>query len=139
MGILKTVESMAMGNAAPEHAKVAGGLMEELQQRPEGIGGLIQSFQRNGLGSSVEQWSKGQTQPPNQTTIENGLAGSGIVESVAQRTGLSEGVVRGALAVIVPVLIHHMISNSHVTTTGQPTGTQPAPGGVLQTVLQRII
>lgn len=139
MGILKTVESMAMGNAAPEDAKVAGGLMEELQQRPEGIGGLIQSFQRNGLGSSVEQWSKGQTQPPNQTTIENGLAGSGIVESVAQRTGLSEGVVRGALAIIVPVLVHHMISNSHVTTTGQPTGTQPEPGGLLQTVLQRII
>lgn len=139
MGILKTVESMAMGNAAPEDAKVAGGLMEELQQRPEGIGGLIQSFQRNGLGSSVEQWSKGQTQLPNQTTIENGLAGSGIVESVAQRTGLSEGVVRGALAIIVPVLIHHMISNSHATTTGQPTGTQPVPGGVLQTVLQRII
>jgi uncharacterized protein YidB (DUF937 family) len=138
MGILKTVESMAMGSAAPEHAKVAGGLMEELQQRPEGIGGLIQSFQRNGLGSFVQQWSQGQTQP-NQSAIENGLAGSGMIESVARRTGLSEGVVRSGLAAVVPLLIHHMISNNHVTATGQPTGTQPEPGGVLQSVLRRIL
>lgn len=139
MGILNTVEGMAMGNAAPEHAKVASGLMQELQQRPEGIGGLIQSFHRNGLGSLIEQWSHGQTQPPNQSAIENGLAGSGLIEKIAQRTGLSEGVVRSGLAVVVPILIHHMVSNNHVSTTGQPTGTQPAAGGVLQSVLQRIL
>jgi uncharacterized protein YidB (DUF937 family) len=137
MSILNTVESMAMGNAAPEHAKVAGGLMDELQQRG-GVGSLIQNFQRNGMGSFVDQWSQGNTQP-NPTAIENGTAGTGLIDSVAQRTGLSPGVVRGGLAIVVPLLIHHMVSNNHVTPTGQPTGNQPQPTSILQSVLQRII
>jgi uncharacterized protein YidB (DUF937 family) len=137
MSILNTVESMAMGNAAPEHAKVAGGLMDELQQRG-GVGSLIQNFQRNGMGSFVDQWSQGNTQP-NPTAIENGTAGTGLIDSVAQRTGLSPGVVRGGLAIVVPLLIHHMVSNNHVTPTGAHTGNQPEPTSILQSVLQRIV
>lgn len=137
MSILNTVESMAMGNAAPEHAQIAGGLMDELQQRG-GVGSLIQNFQRNGMGSFIEQWSQGNTQP-NPTAIENGTAGTGLIDSIAQRTGLSPGVVRGGLAIVVPLLIHHMMANNHVTATGAPTSNQPEPGSVLQSVLQRII
>ena len=137
MSILNTVESMAMGNSAPEHAKIAGGLMEELQQRG-GVGSLIQNFQRNGMGSFVDQWSQGNTQP-NPTAIENGTAGTGLIDSVAQRTGLSPGVVRGGLAIVVPLLIHHMVSNNHVTPTGQPTGDPPHPTSILQSILQRIV
>jgi uncharacterized protein YidB (DUF937 family) len=137
MSILNTVESMARGPAAPEHAQVGAALMDELQQRG-GIGSLIQNFQRNGMGSFIEQWSQGNTQP-NPTTIENGTAGTGLIDSIAQRTGLSEGVVRGGLALIVPVLINHMVSNGHVTSTGEPIGDQPEPGSLLQSVLRRII
>jgi uncharacterized protein YidB (DUF937 family) len=108
MGFLNTVESMAMGSAGPEHVKVAGGLMDELQQSG-GVGGLIQTMQRNGMGPAVEQWSQGQTQP-NPTAIETGLAGTGIIDNIAQRTGLSPGVVRGSLAIIVPLFVGHMIS-----------------------------
>lgn len=137
MGILNTVESMAMGNAAPEHAQVAAGLMDELQQRG-GIGSLIQNFQRNGMGSFIEQWSQGNTQP-NPTVIENGTAGTGLIDGIAQRTGLSPGVVRGGLAVVVPLLVHHMMSNNHIGPNGEPIGQQPEPGGVLQSILQRIV
>ena len=136
MGILNTVESMAMGNAGPEHATVANALVSELQQR-EGVGGLIQSFQRNGMGSFVEQWAQGQTQP-NPTAIENGLSGTGLIDSISERTGLSHGVIRGGLAIVVPILIHHMVSNNHVSPNGQRLGTQPEPGGVLQSILQRL-
>ncbi|HEY1578269.1 MAG TPA: YidB family protein [Terracidiphilus sp.] len=137
MSILNTVESMAIGNAAPEHARVAAGLMDELEQRG-GVSSLIQNFQRNGMGSFVEQWSKGNTQP-NPTVIENGTAGTGLIDSIAQRTGLSPGVVRGALAVVVPLLIHHMVSNKHLSPNGQPLGPQPESSGILQSVLQHII
>lgn len=137
MGILNTVESMAKRNAAPENAKVAGALMEELQQRG-GVGSLIQNFQRNGMGSFVDQWSTGDTQP-NPTAIENGTRGTGLIESIAHRTGLSDGTVRGALAIVVPFVIHHMFSNGHVTPTGEAIGKQPEPGAVLQSVLQRIV
>ena len=138
MSILNTIESMAMGNSGPEHAQVAGGLMEEPQNQPGGIGGLIQTFQRNGMGSAVEQWSQGQTQP-NPTAVESGLAGTGIIANIAQRTGLSEGVVRGALAIVIPVLIHHVMSNNHVSSTGEPTGPQPPTSSILQSILQRVL
>ena len=138
MSILNTIESMAMGSSGAEHAKVAGGLMEELQNQPGGVGGLIQNFQRNGMGPAVQQWSQGDTQP-NPTAVENGLGGTGIIDNIAQRTGLSPGVVRGSLAVVVPLLIHHMMSNNHVSPTGEPTGTQPHSGNILQSVLQRIL
>ena len=137
MGILNTVASLAKGPAAPEHAQIAGGLMSELEARG-GVGSLIQNFQRNGLGSFIEQWSQGNTQP-NPSAIENGTAGSGIIDSIAQRTGLSPGVVRGGLAIALPLLIHHMVSNNHVTPAGVPIGNQPEPAGVLQSVLQKII
>ena len=136
MGLLNTVESLAKANAGLDHSKVADALIDELHQR-EGVGGLIQSFQRNGMGSFVEQWAQGQTQP-NPTTVENGLSGTGLIDSVADRTCLSHGVVRGALAIIIPILIHHMIANNHVSPAGQPLGNQPEPGGVLQSILQRI-
>ena len=137
MSILNTVASMAKGSAAPEHALVAGGLMQELEARG-GVGSLIQAFQRNGMGSAVEQWSQGNTQP-NPTAIESGTAGTGLIDSIAQRTGLSPGVVRGGLAIALPLLIHHMVSNNHVTPSGAPTGNQPEPTSVLQSVLQKII
>jgi len=137
MSILNTVASMAKGPAAPEHAQVAGGLMDELQERG-GVGSLIQAFQRNGMGSFVEQWSQGNTQP-NPTAVESGTHGTGLIDSIAQRTGLAPGVVRGGLAIALPLLIHHMVSNNHVTATGAPTGAQPEPTSVLQSVLKRII
>jgi uncharacterized protein YidB (DUF937 family) len=139
MGFLNTVESMAMGNSADLHSKVAGGLMQELEQNSGGVGGLIQSFQRNGMGNMVQQWSQGQTQPPDPNAIESGLGGSGVIEAVAQRTGLSPGAVRGGLAVVIPLLMHHMISNNHVSPTGQQLGEQPDSGSVVQSVISRIL
>jgi uncharacterized protein YidB (DUF937 family) len=137
MSILNTVAAMAKGPAASEHAQVAGGLMHELEARG-GVGSLIQNFQRNGMGSFVEQWSQGNTQP-NPTAIENGTEGTGLIDSIAQRTGLAPGVVRGGLAVVLPLLIHHMVTNNHVTPSGAPVGNPPEPTSVLQSVLQKIV
>jgi len=137
MSILNTVAAMAKGPAASEHAQVAGGLIHELEARG-GVGSLIQNFQRNGMGSFVEQWSQGNTQP-NPTAIENGTEGTGLIDSIAQRTGLAPGVVRGGLAVVLPLLIHHMVTNNHVTPSGAPVGNPPEPTSVLQSVLQKIV
>jgi len=138
MGLLDMVESMAAGSSNPDHAKVAGGLLQELQDRPGGIGGLLQSFQQNGMGSLVQQWSGGQTQPADTSALESGFSGSGIIDSIAQRTGLSPTVVRSGLAVAVPLLIHHVVSNNHVDAAGQATGAPPEPAGLLQTLLSRL-
>ncbi|HEY2467462.1 MAG TPA: YidB family protein [Terracidiphilus sp.] len=138
MGILNTVQSMAAGPAAGTHQKVASALMEELGQTTSGTPGLIQSFQRNGMGAHVEQWMQGNIQP-NSTAIENGLADTSLIERIAERTGLSHGTVRGALALIVPVLIHHVVSNGYVSTTGEVLKPQTESGSVLQSILPRIV
>lgn len=138
MTILNTVASMAAGPAAETHQKVANALMEELDQNANGIPDLIQTFQRNGMGAHVEEWMQGNTQP-NPTTIENGLADTGLIERIAGRTGLSDGTVRGALCLIVPVLIHHVVVNGHVSPTGEVLKSQPESGSILQSILPRIL
>lgn len=137
MSILNTVESMAAGPAADAHQKVAGALVEELEQPGIGTAGLIQSFQRNGMGAHAEQWMQGNTQP-NPTAVENGLADTGLIECIAQRTGFSHGTVRGALALIIPVLIHHVVAIGCVSPTGEVLAQQPEPSRILQSILSRI-
>ena len=138
MGILNTVESMSAGPGAEAHQKVANALIEELEQNSNGAPGLIQAFQRNGMGPHLEEWMRGNTQP-NPTAIENGLAGTGLMERIAERTGLSDGVVRGALALILPVVIHHFVSNGYVSPNGEVLGPQPNPRSLLQAILSRVL
>ena len=141
MGLMDMVTSM-MGQAGGEQgdkATVTGGLMEELQNHPGGVGGLMQSFQQNGLGGLVQQWSSGQTTPAAPSQVEQGLGGTGLIDNIAQRTGMSPTVVKMGLAIAIPMLIHHYFSNGHVDQQGQQTGPQPESGGVLQNILGRIL
>ncbi len=138
MGILDSITSM-VGGAGGDHAKVAGGLLEAVQQQPGGIGSILQSFQQNGQGGAVQQWSNGNTQAASPEQVEQGLGGTGLIDTVAQRTGLSPTMVKGAMAVMLPMVIHHFVSSGHVTPDGQTTGT-PAPdhSGLLQSMLSRL-
>ncbi len=139
MGLLDMVEQIAGGSSNADHAKVAGGLIEEMQQRPGGLGDLLRSFQQNGQGGMVQQWSNGQTQPASPTDMEAGLQGTGIVDRIAERTGLSPTVVKTALAVTLPILIEHMTANHHVSNSGEMTGPQPSPHDVLGSILNRLV
>ena len=139
MGILDSITSM-MGGASGGNAGVAGGLLEAVQQHPGGIGGILQSFQQNGQGGAVQQWANGNTASASPDQVEQGLGGTGLIDSVAQRTGLSPTMVKGAMAVMLPMVIHHFVSSGHVTPEGQTTGA-PAPetGGLLQSMLGRLV
>lgn len=139
MGFGNLVEQFAGGaGGAGDHAKVVGALMSELQSRGGGFGELLQRFHQNGMGSQVQQWSSGQTQPADPSEVQQGLSGSGIVEAVAQRTGLPASTITAVLSKAVPVLMHHLVSNGHVTPQGQPTGNAPSGEGILRSVLSRI-
>jgi len=135
------VESAAQQfGGGDQHAQVAGGLIQEIQQQPGGVGSIFQSFQQNGLGGLVQQWAGGQTSPAAPEQIEQGLGGTGMIDNIAQRTGMSPTVVKMGLAVLVPIVIHHFVSNGHVTPDGQSTGAPPPePGGLLQSVLGKLL
>lgn len=139
MGILDSITSM-VGGMGGDKTQAAGGVMDAVQQHPGGIGGILQSFQQNGQGGAVQQWASGNTQGASPDQVEQGLGGTGLIDSVAQRTGMSPTMVKGAMAVMLPMIIHHFVSSGHVTPEGQTTGV-PAPetGGLLQSMLGRLV
>ncbi len=138
MGLMDMVSEMT-GQGGGNTAQVGGGLMNELQNSPGGLGGILQSFQRNGQGGAVQQWGQGNTAPADPNQVEQGLNGTRIIDNIAQKTGMSSGMVKTGLAVLVPVLIHHLISQGHVDEQGQQVGPTPDSGGILSSVLGRIL
>ena len=151
MGIFDTVSKLAgdllggegggagVGNGSADHAAVTGGLLEELGGAG-GLGNLIQTFQQNGGGGLVQDIASGNTGAIDPNQVENLLSGSGLLDGVASRTGLSPDAVKSGLATVLPVLLHHSISEGHVTADGQP-GDTPAPdtGSLLQSVLGKLL
>lgn len=137
MGLMDIVNSVTQGGGG-EHGPVAGGLMQELQSRPGGVSSIFQSFQQNGMGGLVQEWAGGKTTPATPQQVDQGLGGTGMIDSIAGRVGLPPAVVKTGMAVVLPVLIHHFVSNGHATPEGQPTGEHPEMGGLLQSVLSRI-
>lgn len=140
MSFLDSVTQMAKGAMeSGDHAAVAGGLMQEIGG-VGGVAGLIQSLHQNGAGGLVQQWASGQTQATNPTAIEQAIGGSGLIDAIAQRTGMAPDTVRSSLATVVPLLVNHLTANGHVTADGQVTGT-PAPetGSLIQSVLGKLL
>ena len=140
MGIFDSVSNMVSQAAGgSDHAAVAGGLLEHLGGAG-GVASLIQSMHQNGAGGLVQQWANGQTQPADPNAIQQAVGGSGLIDSIAQRTGMSPDAVKIGLATVLPLVVSHLTSNGHVTTDGQVTGA-PAPdtGSLLQSVLGKLL
>ena len=124
--------------ANSDHAAVAGGLLEHVQENG-GLGGLLQTLQQNGAGDLVSQWTNGQTQPADSGAVEQGLGNTGIVDAIAQRTGIAPETVKSSLATILPMLLHHATSTGQVTEDGQPAANgEPDMGSLLQSVLAKL-
>jgi len=96
-------------------SKVTGGLMQELEDYENGISGMFDSFEKNGMTEAVERWANGETQPASVRQMERGFSGTKLIDNVAQRTHLSQQTVLSELAVLVPILVHHFILSGFVT------------------------
>ena len=132
-------QSGSTDGATQDHPAVASGLLQQLGGTG-GLGNLIQTIQQNGGGSMVQDIASGNTSAIDPNQVENLLAGSGLIDGVASKTGLSVDQVKSSLATVLPMLLHHSISNGHVTADGQP-GDTPAPdsGSLLQSVLGKLL
>ena len=97
MGILDMVEQAAGGMGGGDKSQVAGGLMQEVESRPGGVGGIFSAFQNNGMGGLVQQWAGGQTTPASPDQVEQGLGGTGLIESISNRIGMSPTMVNFGL------------------------------------------
>ena len=115
MGLLDSLESMAansMTNSGnSETTKVAGGLMEALEQHPGGLGAILQNFRNNGLGAHVDAMQNGQTPAVTPDQVQTGLQGTDLLDKVAARAGVSPQVAQAAMATVLPMVMAHFAQN----------------------------
>ncbi len=117
MGLLDSLEGMAaskMGQGGGSNSNMAGGLMSVLEEHPGGLGGLMSHMQNNGV--DPQSMTSGQPSSPQQ--MEQGLGGSGIIEKVAERTGMSPQMITMGMATMLPMIMSHMTQGG---TTAPPS------------------
>ena len=115
MGLLDSLESMAasaMTNTGNnDTTKVAGGMMEALEQHPGGLGAILQNFRNNGLGGHVDAMQNGQTPTVSPDQVNTGLQGTGLLDSIAAKAGVSPEVAKMAMATVLPMVMAHFAQN----------------------------
>ena len=83
-----------------------------------GLGGLVQAFQKNGLGEIVNSWvGTGQNKPVTPNQIEQGL-GSDVLKQIAGQAGLSSEAASSQLSNLLPNLIDKLTPNGKVEARG---------------------
>jgi uncharacterized protein YidB (DUF937 family) len=132
MGFLDGLESMAsqaMEQSGNPAAKVAGGLMQALEQHPGGLQGVMDHMQQNG----VDPQAIASGQPATSEQVGQGLEGSGLIESVAEKAGVSPQVAQELMTTVLPTVM------SHFTQGG--TAPPPASGfaGMAETVVAKFL
>jgi len=121
MGLLDNLESMAMGKVSGSSPEAAA-VLQLIQNHPGGINGLVQAFHSNGLGGLVNSWiSTGPNQAVSADQIQQVL-GSGQVQALAQKLGLSPEAASSTLSQLLPVVMNHLT----------PNGTVPEQSNLLQ-------
>ena len=133
MGLLDSLTSMS-GISGEQHATVATELVNAVQQHPGGLSGILNSFKQNGMGQTVQSWQQPDqpNQPISPDQAQQGL-GSGLVDTIAQRTGLSPTVVKGAAAVLLPMMVAHF--SEHGAVNQQGSGMSGVAQGFLSKLL----
>ncbi|AXC16009.1 hypothetical protein ACPOL_6799 (plasmid) [Acidisarcina polymorpha] len=135
MGLLDSIEGMA-GQVATDggtRSKVAGGLMRALDEHPGGLAGVLDSFKQNGMGDHVQGWATGQQQTATPEQVQQGLGGTGLVERVAEKAGVSPQVAQVAMATVLPMVI------AHFTQGGQSSPPQSGFGGMASQILSKFV
>jgi len=83
-----------------------------------GLAGLVQAFQKNGLGDLINSWvSTGPNLPATPSQIEQGLGGD-LLNQLAGKAGLSSGAASSQLAGLLPDLVDKLTPNGKVEAGG---------------------
>jgi uncharacterized protein YidB (DUF937 family) len=131
MGLLDAIEGASGQQSGSTNAKVAGGLMQALDEHPGGLAGVIDQFRQNGMSAHVQNWASGQGQTATPAEVQQGLGGTGLIDKVAAKAGLSPEMAKMAMAVVLPMVI------SHFTQGGQQEPPQSGFGGMASQILSK--
>ena len=85
----------------------------------EGLGGLLQRFQQDGLGDVINSWvGPGQNQAITPSQLDSTL-GSDIIKTVATQSGLSEQELTSQLSKILPGVVDKLTLNGRLPTEAE--------------------
>jgi uncharacterized protein YidB (DUF937 family) len=106
--------SSAVG-ANTQHAGLVGHVLDYLNSPSVGgVQGLVQAFERQGLGPVIASWvSKGANQSITPDQIRSVL-GSAQVQQLAARVGISPDAVAAGLSKVLPLVVDHLTPGGQV-------------------------
>lgn len=82
-----------------------------------GLGSLMQAFESCGLGHLFQSWvGTGQNLPVSPQQIESVLGNSGMLQRIAQATGMQPGEVAQHLSTVLPQIVDHLTPNGQIHT-----------------------
>ena len=118
MGLLDNILGSVMNNNGAEGGThpLLGMAMQMLNGQGEGGGlsGLIAQFKQGGLGNLADSWvGTGENLPVSAEQISQ-VMGSGKIGEIASQLGISQEMVSGGLAKILPDLINHVTPDGQV-------------------------
>jgi uncharacterized protein YidB (DUF937 family) len=118
MGVDGSIEASSERNdgklVRSNPSSASRGRSSRKSQRNGRTGGLVQAFQKNGLGELVNLWvSAGPNLPATPSHIQQGLGGNLLSQS-AGKTGLSSGATSSQLAGLLPDLIDKLTLNGKI-------------------------
>lgn len=121
MGLLDGLLGAAGGGQNP-----MGAISEMLNGHDGGIGGLVDAFEKAGLGEAAKSWvGTGGNLPVSADQIQQVL-GSPMVAQFAQKLGIDPQQAAGHLAELLPQVIDHLTPNGQI-----PSGALGALEGLL--------
>lgn len=137
MGLMDSLKELAgqnTGDNAPvDHPAVAKALVQEADQHPGGLAGLLDQFRSHGLGDHVNSWtSPGPNQSVTPDQVQQGM-GTGMIDNIAQRAGISPTLAKVAVATVLPLLV------SHLAQGGRSMPSQGGLAGMASGLLSRVL
>jgi uncharacterized protein YidB (DUF937 family) len=109
--LLQIALSMLANGGSGSAAGGANGGVGGLSNSLGGLGGLINAFQRNGMGDQMQSWiGTGQNMPISPDQLQQVL-GQGTIGQIAQQLGLSPQASASGLSELLPQLIDRLTPN----------------------------
>lgn len=94
-----------LSGLADDKSKLIGAALQAIMGRFGGLDGLVQSFQKKGLGDIISSWiGTGENKPISPDQLKQGL-GAESVREIADKTGESESSVLSRLSGLLPQVV----------------------------------
>lgn len=131
MGLLDSVLGSVLGSGGQQPASGAGALINIVagmlanSGRPgaeggpaSGLGGLVEQFQRGGLGDVMNSWiGTGQNQPISPDQL-GGVLGDDLLGQLTRQTGMNPGDLLGQLSKVLPQMVDQATPDGRIPEGG---------------------